>query len=310
MNAVTISLISIAAIFLFFFIAFIFISEIIFKFVLKRCDKKTPFNPKITNDHMVFITDDNWFENTVHETIELKSYDNINLKGFLFKNDTHKYLLTLHGYHGLYSENSYVGAHFFNKGFNVLMPCCRGHFVSGGKYFTMGIKERYDVKQWIEYIVSIDKHAEIAIYGLSMGAGTLLMTLGLSLPKNIKCAIEDCGYCSIYEQVKTSIKSFLPKGLQGLSLICFSFGCRMHGFSNKLNTSETLKDNKIPTLFIHGRLDNFVLFKNLEINYSNMKSPAYKEKHIFENAAHASSLGTEPNKYMQICDAFVEKFIE
>ena len=41
----------------------------------------------------------------------------------------------------------------------------------------------------------------ITLYGISMGAATVMMTSGEDLPKNVTSIIEDCGYTNVNEEL-------------------------------------------------------------------------------------------------------------
>ena len=39
-----------------------------------------------------------------------------------------------------------------------------------------------------------------------MGGATVMMTVGENLPFNVKCAIEDCGFTSVWDEFKYELK--------------------------------------------------------------------------------------------------------
>lgn len=65
-------------------------------------------------------------------------------------------------------------------GFNVLLVDQRAHGKSEGKCLTFGVKERYDCLAWINYAIErFGRDTKIFLYGMSMGAATVLMASGL-----------------------------------------------------------------------------------------------------------------------------------
>lgn len=64
----------------------------------------------------------------------------------------------------------------------------------------MGAWDSDDIVEWINEIIKDNPKAEIALYGVSMGASTVMMTTGHNLPENVKVAIEDCGYTSAWDE--------------------------------------------------------------------------------------------------------------
>lgn len=92
--------------------------------------------------------------------------------------------------------------HFADKGYSVLMPDARAHGESEGNLIGMGWPERFDILKWIDKIIESDPEAQIVLYGISMGAATVMMTSGENLPDNVKAVIEDCGYSSVFDELK------------------------------------------------------------------------------------------------------------
>ena len=119
--------------------------------------------------------------------------------------------------------------------------------------------EHKDCLDWIRYAIErFGENTPVFLWGISMGASTVLMSAGLDLPKNVVGIIADCGFTSpreIFHSVMTSsIK--LPIFLLWGADIC----CRiMAGFSiDGASTVEAIRDNRLPLLLLHGRADDFV----------------------------------------------------
>lgn len=111
-------------------------------------------------------------------------------------------------------------------GFNILAPDARGHGKSEGDYIGMGYKDRLDITSYIYEIInkfSINKpEPEILLYGCSMGAATVMMTLAEKLPNNVKACIADCGYSSVWAELSYQFKKFL-----NCPLFLFLISCRL-----------------------------------------------------------------------------------
>ncbi|MEC2597045.1 alpha/beta hydrolase, partial [Bacillus cereus] len=77
----------------------------------------------------------------------------------------------------------------------------------------MGWHDRKDVLIWIQQILKKDPNAEIALFGVSMGGATVMMTSGEDLPSNVKVIIEDCGYSTVIDEFTYQLKDLfhLPK---------------------------------------------------------------------------------------------------
>ena len=47
---------------------------------------------------------------------------------------------------------------------------------------------------------------QITLYGVSMGAATVMMTSGEKLPDNVKAIVEDCGYSTVNQELQYQLK--------------------------------------------------------------------------------------------------------
>lgn len=230
-----------------------------------------------------------WLRKTFVIGLKIKSFDGTTLFAEWFVNEkSKKWIIILHGY-GMNGRMMYYAARkFYNKGYNILLPDLRGHGISGANYIGMGWHDRLDMKVWIKEIIKKDKDAEISLYGVSMGASTVLMTSGEDLPKNVKCVISDCAFTNAYDVFKHQFKKicFVPSFplLDILSFIC--------KIKNKYSLKEAsalkqVKKCKIPIFFIHGSDDDFVPTDMVFELYKNAK--CNKDLMIVNKAGHGVS---------------------
>ena len=102
--------------------------------------------------------------------------------------------IIFHGYRG-YAERDGLGGYTLCTalGYNVLLPDQRAHGYSGGHTITMGVKERYDARDWTVWARSrFGPEVPIFLMGVSMGAATVLLAAGLNLPDNVCGIVADC----------------------------------------------------------------------------------------------------------------------
>lgn len=196
-----------------------------------------------------------------HSYVEesILSFDSLKLYARYYDNQSDKTIILVHGYRSN-GRHDFSGAlkFYFDYGFNVLMIDQRSHQKSEGVLITFGVKESYDLRDWAEFINKKYAPKSLVFSGVSMGASTVLFSLGRGLPKNVKCVIADCGFTSPeaiirkvgYDRFKINAKFYMPF----LNALTHIFG----HFSIYENTINTLKNNKIPVAFIHGEKDNFV----------------------------------------------------
>ena len=197
---------------------------------------------------------------------------------------------------------------FYERGYNVLLLDLRGHGKSEGNYIGMGWYDRLDVIDWINYLIEKNSKSKILLFGISMGGATTMMTTGEELPENVKLAIADCGYTSVWDEFRYQLKQIyrLPEfpALYAADSICkiknnFSF--------KEASAIKQLKKSKTPTLFIHGSEDTYVPFKMLDIVYEAASCP--KEKLVIKNAGHCMSRNTNPELYWNTIDNFIKKYL-
>lgn len=236
------------------------------------------------------IDDTNWFYSQKYEEITVESFDGLKLLAYNLPCENAKGTwLLIHG-HQSAPLREYAGlAKFYHEiGYNVVLPYQRAHGKSEGTYITFGVKERYDVRDWILKINEIygDK-LPLYLEGISMGCATVLMSLSFDLPSNVKSVVADCGYTSPYEimwKVAKKDKNVpmvrLVLGLGNLMakiLADFDF--------TEYDTFKGLRYNKLPVLFVHGTEDKFVPIEMTIANYQYCTSE--KSLLLVEKAPHA-----------------------
>ena len=201
-----------------------------------------------------------WYKDVPKENIKIKSYDGLNLDAALLKaNDDHRYIILAHGF----NTDRYIllkqAYEFFHRGFNVLLIDQRAYGKSEGKYTTFGFKEHLDLIQWIDYLVKADDEAKIGLYGVSMGAATVMMALGTKLDKHVVFAIEDSGYSDLKELFKVRIE----KKFGIISPLAVAYLNRYVkatlGFDlSEVSPYKALENNDIPICIVHAKGDDVV----------------------------------------------------
>lgn len=245
-----------------------------------------------------------WFAKVSKTEVYINSFDNIRLHAYKISALSNKYVIISHGYTNEGLDMLDYAKHYSELNYNVLLIDHRAHGKSDGKYSTMGMLESKDVLSWINYIIGEDKKSKIILHGISMGAYTIMLTTTKKdLPKNVLCAIEDCGFYSIYKQFYHQLKheGHKPKIIISAANIFYIFILKVSVY--KSNILNDLKKVKIPMLFIHGGKDKFVTREYLEEIYNSYGGK--KEKLIIDNAKHMQSMKTDPCLYWNTVDKFI-----
>lgn len=251
-------------------------------------------------------------KNIPYTPLEIKSFDGLTLRGKYYERQKGAPIeLMFHGYRGS-AERDLCGGiqRCFAIGRNVLIVDQRAHGKSDGNVITFGLKESRDALSWIDYInTHLGADTKIILCGISMGAATVMMAAGKSLPENVVGVLADCGYSSTKEIISKTIKELnLPaKPLYPfVRLGAIIFG----GFDpDKVSPQTALKNCKIPILFIHGENDDFVPSYMSKINFDAVSSP--KKLVTVNGAGHGAAYLVDPDGYLNaISEFYTENGIE
>ena len=253
-----------------------------------------------------------WMVKQEPEHVNITARDGIRLHGLFFPNDgeTKKLAIILHGFTSKAEDGSVHIKTFHEMGFAVLAVDMRAHGESEGKYVGFGILDRFDTLEWIRYgRKRFGEDLKVVLHGVSMGATTALMTLGVPEAREaISAVVADCAFTSpdaIFSHVMKKDYHLPSFPVMNLSNLLSKFTAGYSG--DEYSTLEALADNDtVPVLFIHGSEDKFVPVWMAEQNYEACHSE--KEKLIMEGAGHGSSAFEDPELYCKTERDFLSRF--
>lgn len=232
---------------------------------------------------------------------------NINALLYRQENESNKYVIIVHGYRASVKSVSYLSKRYFDEGYNVLVPYLRAHLGSDYDYCTMGWRERFDIVDWIGYINNTQTNAKIVLHGVSMGAATVMMTTGEHLPANVICAIEDCGYTSVYDAYSYKIPKMIKlPAFPSIDIFRRAIKKRVGFDIKEASALKQVKRSNTPTLFIHGDEDSVVPVTMAKKLYKN--AACEKELLICKGANHEMSALLYPDIYWNRVWSFIEKY--
>ena len=233
--------------------------------------------------------------------VSIKSFDGLTLYGKYYKySEDAPIELMFHGYRGNAERDLCGGVQrCFALGRSCLIVDQRTAGKSGGRVITFGIKESRDCLSWVDYIIEkINPNAKIIITGISMGAATVTIAAGESLPKNVIAALADCGYTSPKAIIKKVIKDL--KMPPNLMYPFIKLGARLFGGFDleKYSPIEAMKKCTIPIIFIHGTTDDFVPY---EMSVENFNACTHKCKKMVtvEGAGHGLAYLKDTDGYFK-----------
>lgn len=249
-----------------------------------------------------------------YEEVTIRSRDGLKLYAkYYHKVDGAPIMLKVHGYNGCpVRDFCGGGVESIDKEYNVLLIDQRAHEHSGGKTTTFGIKEKNDVVCWCKYLVKrFGKNTKIVIYGISMGAATVLMASAhKKLPKNVKGVVADCSYSS----PKDIIIKVATDDMHLPGKLCFPLiwlGARIFGHFNLTSDSpvKAVKRTTLPLLIIHGMEDSFVPYQMSEEIYK-AAAPKDKKLLLFKGAYHGISYMNNEKVYIGELRSFMERIFK
>lgn len=255
-----------------------------------------------------------WLESMPQETWQQTSSDDahIDLKAIYLpaQNKTNKTILVAHGWHGNAKHMAPYIKMFHELGYNVLAPDDRGCGQSSGRYTTFGWTDRKDYLGWINQIIEKQgQDSQIALFGVSMGGATVMNVSGETLPPQVTCIVEDCGFSSIAEEFSHVLEDDYGLPSQVILSGCIPLAQPRIGFNiYEADTKQQLAKNKLPIFFIHGDSDTFVPTSMVYRNYSADTSE--KQLWITQNTEHAKSLENHPEEYKSKVAQFLSRYLK
>ena len=249
--------------------------------------------------------DTSFYEGLEKTDYIVKGYEDYDLHVELLKNPspTDKYIIVSHGY-----TDNRMGAlkyveMYMDLGFNCIIYDLRGHGENATDFTTYGVREAQDLKCIVDDTRKrYDDISVLGLHGESLGAATTITSL--KYKPEIDFAVADCGFSDIDNVLREGYRNaHAPVFL--VDLADFTGKIRYKYSIKEMRPIDSLNDNKVPILFIHGADDTFILPKNSEDMAA--RTAGYSEIHIIPKAGHAESILTAPNDYKDYVERFLEK---
>lgn len=243
------------------------------------------------------------------EEVYIKSFDGLRLYGRIYKGDPGQPVeIMFHGWRSNAVRDFAGGAALAREAHDtIILIDERGINNSEGNFLTYGILERKDVLSWIEYANLRFDNPKILLYGISMGAATVLMALDQHLPSNVVGIVADSPYSSPKGIIRKVIKDMhAPVGIAWnlVKQSAFLFG---HFNIEESDVLRAVKNSNIPLLIVHGDDDRFVPVEMSE-EIKNASGPQCTLE-IFKDAAHGVSFIYDEKRYRKVIEDFREEVL-
>jgi alpha-beta hydrolase superfamily lysophospholipase len=199
---------------------------------------------------------------------------------------------------------------YLGLGFHVLAVDHRGHGKSEGEEICFGVKERYDMRDWLLELQKRYPQLPVFISGISMGATIALLAASLpDCPENLMGVSADCGYSHPQKEVCHVLKSKMNIPVFPLYHLADLICRQRAGFSfSDCDLTKEIQGVKVPVLFIHGLGDDFVPPHHTKRMYEAFN--VTKELLLVDGAGHGVSYLEDPERVSTVLEGFLESCYE
>ena len=250
--------------------------------------------------------DISWYQPLEKTDYTIHSFDVYLLHVQFCKNPepTDKYVIISHGYtDNRYGMLKYM-RQYLSAGFHCIIYDLRGHGENAPDFCTYSIRESKDLHALIAD--TRRRYPDLKVLGLhgeSLGAATTVAVL--KYDQDLAFAVADCGFSEITNVLKVGMRhSKMPEWFVWPASAAANL---RYGYAfTQMRPIDSLKNNQVPLLFLHGEKDTFIVPKNSEDMLQATAGPA--ELHVIPDAKHAASVLTHPDLYEEYLHAFLEKY--
>lgn len=250
-------------------------------------------------------SDKEWIKSN-SQSVFVENGDGVKLHALEMKNKnvSNSYVIICHQYGENALSMGEYARHFYELGFNVILPDLRGHGESGYAAVSMGWEDRLDIVKWAEYTVECNSDAKIFLFGVSVGGSAVAMAAAEQLPENVKGVIADSCYSSVWDSAKGYLEQKNIPVFPTLNMAS-AFCDLKNGWNFKdASTVSQAAKTELPVLYIHGENDEFA-----PISQSNdifEVCPSKKvDQVVIQDGEHAKNLQTDEEKYWAEIDMFI-----
>ena len=212
-----------------------------------------------------------------------------------------RYVIITHGYTDNMMGSLKYARMYLELGYNCIIYDIRGHGANEPTFTTYGILEAQDLMKLIEDTRL--RYPEISVLGLhgeSLGAATTVTSMKYG--PDVDYAVADCGF----EDIENVLRGgFSETPFTGFIFRLADFGAKLryHYSLSAARPVDSLDDNTIPLMFIHGTDDSLIPPQNSQDMFDRTKGR--KEIHFISGAEHAMSAVVSPDEYKEYLADFL-----
>ena len=247
--------------------------------------------------------DISWYDRIEKKDYTVESFDGyvLHVQRLVNEKASGRYIILSHGYTDNRIGSLKYAQMYLDLGFQVILYDLRGHGENEPTFCTYSVRERKDLAALIAD--TRKRYPDLTLLGLhgeSLGSATSVAVLDGKPPVDFMVA--DCGFSEIESVMRTGLcRMHLPGCLVHVASLCtkLRYGCSYR----EMRPIDSLKNNEVPILFIHGAQDDFIPPSHSQAMADATKG--YSEVHLIKGAAHAQSMLTAPEEYRKIVRDFL-----
>ncbi|WP_375419141.1 alpha/beta hydrolase [uncultured Hymenobacter sp.] len=243
---------------------------------------------------------------TTYQNVRLTAADSTHLAAWYVPVAQSRGTVALfHGYHSQRAGLNLEAVGFRRLGFSTLQVDFRGSGASDGNFSSVGYEEGQDVKAAYDWLARQQPAGEIYLYGMSMGAVSVLR--GLSQHPQMQPAglILECPFATILDASKGRLRSLkIPE--EPLSHLIVFTGSLQNGFWGFSHDAVAYaRAVRVPTLLQWGERDPRVTHAETDAIFAALQGP--KQLVTYPTAQHESYARRDPARWQQAVAAFLSK---
>lgn len=231
--------------------------------------------------------------------------DYIYAKGYEGNKDNDTVIL-VHGLGGNRYSNYPLAEFFLEEGFNVISYDQRSSGENMAKHTTFGYLERYDLIDYVSFVVNQVSAKRIGIWGTSFGGATAGLALGYDVDNIVDFVILDCPI--------SEMKYMIEQEMEGMDVgIPVSYMTWCGDIANKLklgftyddaNVPDAIKAVQTPVLIINSKVDSVTPYFMGEDIYNSIQNDN-KRIWTVEDSKHAEIWLDYNEEYRNIMKEFI-----
>lgn len=244
------------------------------------------------------------------EYVSIESFDELKLEAFILEPNIKpkSTILLIHGLRACKEFYKERALELQKLGYRVVAPDLRAHGNSEGTYCTFGVKEKHDVKKWVDFICLRYPDEEIGIWGQSLGGAISLQAM--SIEPRIKFGIVESTFANFTDVGRDYLQRYFGFRLTLLNDFIEWRVASIGDFEPKQASPEfACKKILQPILLVHGEKD-----KNINVKYAhqNFGALSSKEKRLilFPEATHNNVWEHGGYKYLKEVSTFMDRSLD